>query len=462
VSKVIIGGPYDAGLAHETPSRTRILTCRPSSGAAAEEELACASNILASLARKAYRRPVMAGELEELLSFYEEGRATGGFERGVQQGLSRILMSPAFLFRMELDPASVTRGAAYRLSDLELASRLSFFLWSSIPDDELLALAESGRLSEPAVLDRQVQRMLADSRSEALVENFTGQWLYLRNLQDVQPDRILFPEFDENLRQAFQTETELFFESVLRENRSAVELLSANYTFVNERLARHYQIPNVYGPRFRRVTFTDDRRGGLLGQGSILTVRSYANRTSPVLRGVWILENLLGVEVPPPPPDVPPLKDNPEGRVLTMRERMVQHRSNPVCSSCHSLMDPLGLPLENFDAVGQWRSVNESNLPLDVSGGLPDGTMFDGVGGLKKALMSHPREFVTTLTERLLTYAVGRGIEFYDAPAIRGIVRDAERNEFRLSALISGIVNSAPFQMRRSLGSESAGTAAQH
>jgi hypothetical protein len=461
VSKVIIGGPYNAHGASQTASRSRILICHPD-GDAAAEQLACAKKILSTLARRAYRRPVTPSDLDMLLGFYQEARANGGFEKGIEQALARMLMSPSFLFRVELDPATAKAGTTYRITDLELAPRLSFFLWSSIPDDELLDLAIRGQLKEPATLDHQVRRMLADPRSDQLVKNFTGQWLYLRNLQDVKPDHFLFPEFDDNLRQAFRKETELFFGSVLNENRSALDLLSANYSFVNERLARHYGIPYVYGDQFRRVTFADGTRGGLLGQGSILTVRSYANRTSPVLRGVWILENLLGITVPPPPPNVPPLKDtNSEGRVLSMRERMVQHRANAVCASCHSIMDPLGLPLENYDAIGQWRTVTEANTPLDASGSLPDGTKFDGVAGLKKVLLDHSDLFVSTLTGKLMTYGLGRGLEFYDAPTIRGIVRDAEKDNYRISTLIEGIVKSVPFQMRRSLEQQPAVTAAR-
>jgi hypothetical protein len=358
-------------------------------------------------------------------------------------------MSGEFLFRVEQDLPGVTAGAAHPISDLELASRLSFFLWGSIPDSELLDLAERGKLREAAVLEQQVRRMLADPRSKALVSNFAGQWLYLRNMRLVLPDATEFPEFDDNLRDAFQQETELLFESMLREDRSAVELLNADYTFLNERLARHYGIPNVYGSHFRRVKLSDENRRGLLGQGSILTVTSYGNRTSPVLRGKWLLSNILGTPPPPPPPNVPSLKEDGEVRNLTMRERMEQHRRNPVCASCHSRMDPLGFALENFDAVGKWRTtVGADNTRIDASGTLPDGSQFDGPAELRKVLLSKQDEFVSTVTERLLTYALGRGVEYYDQPAIRKILREAAGSDYRWSSLVLGIVRSTPFQMR--------------
>jgi hypothetical protein len=423
--------------------------CRPTG---ANGDAACARTILSTLARRAYRRPVTDEDLELLLRFYNDGRTAGGFEKGIESALARILVSPSFLFRVEQDPDNVRPGAQYRVSDLELASRLSFFLWSSIPDDTLLDLAERGKLKDPVQLEQQVRRMLADTRSEALVSNFASQWLHLRDVSETSPDRWLFPQFDDNLRRAFRRETELFIDSILREDRSVLDLLQANYTFVNERLARHYGIPNVYGDHFRRVTLTDEVRGGLLGQGSILTVTSQDIRTSPVRRGVYILENFVGVPPPPPPPNVPPLKDStPAGQVLSMRERMVQHRANAVCASCHSVMDPLGLALENFDAVGAWRTVGESNTAIDASGALPDGTKFDGPAGLKKALLSQPSGFVTTMSEKLLTYALGRGLEYYDAPAVRKIVQDAAKNDYRFSTVITSIVKSVPFQMRRSV-----------
>jgi hypothetical protein len=379
------------------------------------------------------------------------GRSPGlEFEAGVEMALSAVLVSPQFLFRVEQEPAGVPPGTVYRISDLALASRLSFFLWSSIPDDELLDLAVAGRLHEPAVLERQVRRMLADARSWALVSNFASQWLHLRNLDAITPDMRLFPDFDDNLRRAFRQETELFFNSVLREDRSVLDLLRANYTFVNERLAKHYGIPNVYGSRFRRVTLDEDTvRGGLLRHGSILTVTSYATRTSPVVRGKWVLDNLLGVPPPPPLPDVPALKDNTVDGSLTVRKRLAEHRSNARCAACHNLMDPLGLSLEKFDAVGRRRTVEEG-IPIDASGGLPDGSKFADVQGLEAALLRRPELFVGNFAEKLLTYASGRGVEYYDAPAIRQIVRDARAQNFRISSIVLGIVKSQPFQMRKS------------
>jgi hypothetical protein len=365
--------------------------------------------------------------------------------------LRAILVSPEFLFRIERDPDQVAPDTAYPISDLELASRLSFFLWSSLPDEPLLELAEAGRLRDPRELEKQVGRMLEDARSRALVVNFAGQWLYLRNMRSASPDPAAFPSFDENLRQAFQQETELFFESMLREDRSVLNLLDADYTFLNQRLARHYRIPNVYGSHFRRVTLTDQERRGLLGQGSLLTVTSYPNRTSPVLRGKWLLENILGTPPPPPPPNVPALKDRGEkGEALSVRQRMEQHRANPACASCHARMDPLGFALENFDGIGRWRTTSEANTPIDASGILPDGTRFQGPVGLREVILSQPERFVTTVTERLLTYALGRGVEYYDAPAIRRIRREAASEDYRWSSLILGIVKSTPFQMRRS------------
>ena len=450
IGSVTIVGPFAAMEGQpreETPSRRRILTCRPPAGS---DGVACARQILSTLTRRAYRRPVTRDDVDALLAFYREGRGKGGFEAGIELALRRILVGPEFLFRAVASPPA-TSSASYRISDFDLASRLSFFLWSSIPDDELLDVAAKGLLKDPAVLERQVRRMLADARSQALVQNFAGQWLSLRLLTARSPDIYLFPDFDEGLRQAFRTETELFVESVLRENRSVLDLLSANYTFVNERLARHYGIPEVYGTRFRRVTLSDPRRGGLLGQGGILTVTSHANRTAPVLRGKWILENLLGVPPPAPPPNVPDLKDkNSQGKVLSMRERMVQHRANPVCATCHAVMDPLGLSLENFNAVGQWRAHGESGEPIDASATLMDGTKFEGAAGLRQALLNRPEQFVTTLTERLLIYALGRGVEYYDAPVVRSLVRESKKQDYRFSDVILGIVKSKPFQMRRS------------
>ena len=457
VESVTIAGPYESSGARpveETPSRERIFTCRPATGdagtAAARDEAACAHHILSTVARRAYRRPVSDEDVARLLTFFDRGRAAGSFDNGIEMALRRLLVSPEFLFRVERDPEGVAPGASYRLSDLELASRLSFFLWSSIPDDELLAVAERGELGDSETFEAQVERMLADPRSEALVGNFAGQWLTLRNAAAVRPDEDEFPDFGEGLRQAFRRETELLFDSVLREDRSTLDLLAADYTFVNERLAQHYGIPNVRGSHFRRVRLDDAARGGLLGHGSILTVTSYANRTSPVNRGKWVLENILGTPPPPPPPDVPELETAEGAEPLSMREAMEQHRANPVCASCHRLMDPLGLSLEHFDAIGRWRDREGGGAAIDASGELPDGTPFDGPSGLRAALLRHPDRFVTTVTEKLMIYALGRGVEHYDAPAIRAIVRDAARDDYRLSALVKGVVRSTPFQMRRS------------
>jgi hypothetical protein len=452
---VSIAGPFNPTGIGDTPSRKRIFSCRP---AKASDEPGCARTILSTLARRAYRRPATGDEIDTLLGFYKQGHTDGGFEHGVEMALRALLTSPSFLFRIEQAPEQ--RSAArqpggdkpYRISDLDLASRLSFFLWSSIPDEELLDAAVRGRLQEPAVMERQVRRMLADARAKALVSNFAAQWLYLRNLDSSRPDARLFPDFDDNLRQAFRRETEMLFESVMTEDRSVLDLLRADYTFVNQRLAKHYGIDNVYGSHFRRVDLGKDHvRGGLLGQGSILTVTSYANRTSPVLRGKWILENLLGTPVPPPPQNVPPLPENsPGAKVLTFRERIVQHRANPACASCHQLMDPVGLSTENFDAIGRWRT-SENGAPIDASGGLPDGSTFDGAIGLRKAVLNRPDLFVTTMTEKLLTYALGRGLEHYDAPAVRDITRGARAWDYRFSSVVLGIVNSTPFRMRRAI-----------
>ena len=453
VESVTIAGPYESSGARPvegTPSRERIFTCRPASDVPAADEAACAREILSAIARRAYRRPVSDDDVARLLTFYDRGRAAGSFDTGIEMALRRLLMSPEFLFRVERDPEGSAPGSSYRVSDRELASRLSFFLWSSIPDDELLAAAERGELGEPQAFEAQVERMLADPRSEALVSNFAGQWLTLRNAAAVRPDEDEFPDFGEGLRQAFRRETELLFDSVLREDRSALDLLAADYTFVNERLAQHYGIPNVRGSHFRRVALDDAARGGLLGHGSILTVTSYANRTSPVNRGKWVLENILGTPPPPPPPDVPELETAEGAEPLSMREAMEQHRANPVCASCHRLMDPVGLSLEHFDATGRWRDREAGGGPIDATGELPDGTPFDGPSGLRSALLRHPDRFVTTVTEKLMTYALGRGVEYYDAPAIRAIVRDAARDDYRLSVLVKGVVRSMPFQMRRS------------
>ncbi len=450
IASVIISGPYGADGAGDTPSRRQIFSCRPGDGASQAETATCARTILSSLARRAYRRPVTEDDLGRLLEFYEKGLVEGDFERGIQRAIERVLVSPEFLFRIERTPDGVVAGAPHPVSDLELASRLSFFLWSSIPDDTLLEVAARGELRDPSVLDREVRRLLADPRSSALVTNFAEQWLFLRDVDTKEPDAGFFPGFDENLRQAFRAETALFVDSVLRDDRSVLDLLTANHTFVNERLAKHYGIPHVYGSHFRRVELEDSRRRGLLGQGSILTLTSYGTRTSPVLRGKWILENLLSSPPPPPPPDIPALSETTEdGKPRSMREAMEVHRSNPVCASCHSQMDPLGFALENFDAIGRWRDRGESNLPIDASGLLPNGTRFDGPSGLRAELVKSPEQFVTTMTEKLLTYALGRGVEHFDAPTIRAIVRDAAQDDYRFASVVSGIVNSTPFQMRK-------------
>ena len=447
VDRVEIQGPFNGTVPDDNPSRRHILVCRP---AGSQDEEPCAKIILTTLARRAYRRPVRDDEIQALLGFYQEGRTNGSFDRGIQFALARVLSDPDFLFRIEYDPPNMASATPYRVSDLDLASRLSFFLWSSIPDDELLALAERGQLQKPEVLEQQVRRMLADSRSNALLENFFGQWLYLRNMAAVRPDPKAFVEFDDNLREAYRRETELFLETQLREDRSVTELLSANYTFMNERLAEQYGIPDLYGSHFRRVTHADDRRAGILGHGSILTVTSYANRTSPVLRGKWILENILGIPPPPPPDNVPPFEEeDPRIQSRTVRERMEQHRKNPVCAACHAKIDPLGFALENFDGVGKWRTT-EANHPIDVSGALPDGSTFEGPAELRTVLARHQDLFIETLTEKLLTYALGRGVEFYDLPAVRQIVREAAQHEYRWSSIFLGITKSLPFQMRRS------------
>jgi mono/diheme cytochrome c family protein len=450
VEEVVVGGPHAALGAGETPSRRRIFDCEPSRPS---EETPCARRILGRLARLAYRRPSTAADVDTLLEFYNAGRGEGSFAAGIQAALERLLISPDFLFRIERDPAGTRPGAAYALDDLAFASRLSFFLWSSIPDEELLRLAERKELRKPAVVDEQVRRMLADARAKALTDNFGGQWLYLRTLASVVPDPVAFPDFDENLRDAFRRETELFFESQIRDDRGVWELLKADYTFANQRLAEHYGLPNIYGSHFRRVALDDRQaaiRGGILGQGSLLTVTSYPNRTSPVLRGKWVLTNVLGTPPPPPPADVPDLPERGEGgRPATVRERMEQHRQNPQCRVCHAPMDPLGLALENYDAVGRWRSA-EGGLPIDVTGILPDGSEFAGPGGMRTLLLDRREQFVRTVTEKLLTYALGRAIGPRDRHFVRQIVRDAERRDYRWSAVINGIVASPLFRMRRS------------
>ena len=447
VGSVTISGPHTIEGPGETPSRRAIFVCRPKRNT---DEERCAKTILSTLARRAYRRPVTDREVRTLLGFYEAGRSKGSFDEGIQLAVERLLADPNFLLRIEREPQSVTPATAYRLSDLELASRLSFFLWSSIPDGDLLDVAVRGTLKDPKVLERQVRRMLADARATALVDNFAGQWLLLRNIRSVYPDPGVFPQFDDNLREAFLQETKLFIESQLREDRSIPELLSANYTFANERLARHYGIPNIYGSRFRRVTFSDERRGGLLGHGSVLTVTSYANRTSPVLRGKWLLENILGTPPPPPLPDVGALPDRgPGNKPASVRERLEEHRKNPMCATCHASMDPLGFALENFDAIGGWRTTDGA-APIDASGALPNGSTFNGLAGLRPILLAQREQFVRTVTGKLMTYALGRGVEYYDQPVIRKIAREAAASDYHWSSIILGIVQSMPFQMRRS------------
>jgi mono/diheme cytochrome c family protein len=450
IEVVILSGPYNAAGSGETASRSKIFICKPETSG---EESPCAQKILSSLTRRAFRRPVTAADVTPLLTFYQAGRREGNFETGIQRALEALLVSPEFLLRIESDPANAKPGTVYRLNDLEIASRLSFFLWSSIPDDELLLLAEQGRLREPAVMQQQIVRLLDDPRSEAFIRNFGGQWLQLRNLETLTPDPDVFPNFDDSLRQSFRQETELFFESILRENRSILDLLEADYTFLNQRLAEHYGIRGVYGSQFRRVTLNEtqrSRRGGLLGQGSVLTVTSYPNRTSVVQRGKWILENLLGSPPPPPPPDIPDLKpEGHDGRLLSMREQLNLHRANPICASCHARMDPIGFALENYDGIGKWRT-KDAGIEIDASGKLPGGKIFSGPAQLRQVILTgHRDEFVATVIEKLMTYALGRGVESYDAPVIRSIMRETEKDNFRLSALIDAIVNSQPFVLRR-------------
>jgi mono/diheme cytochrome c family protein len=441
LAQVAYTGPFNTTGPGDTPSRRKIFTCAPSAATAEEP---CARRILSTLARRAYRRPVTSHDVDAIMAFYTKGRTGGSFDTGIQVAIERLLASPDFLFRVEEDNAAAN-GRPYRVSDVELASRLSFFLWSSIPDDQLLEAAEKGLLKDPKVLDQQVRRMLADPKAEALATNFAGQWLRLRALPGVDRNPQMFPDFDDNLRQAMRRETELFFASVVREDRSALDLVNSDYTYVNERLAKHYGIPNVYGSHFRRVAVTDANRRGLLGHASILTVTAQANRTSPVARGKWILENLLGAPPPAPPPNVPPLEETDVKG--TLRVRMEAHRKNPVCASCHTMMDPLGFAMENYDPLGQWRTRDDGG-PVDTAGAMPDGTKFSGVNGLREALLAKPDTFVETLTDRLMVYALGRGTEYYDAPAIRQIARTAAKNQYKFSRLILGIVNSAPFQMR--------------
>jgi hypothetical protein len=448
VDAVTIGGPYNAQVSADSESREKIFVCRP----VGSNDTVCAKRILSALAHRAYRRPASDAEIKGLMDFYRQGHEEGGFDEGIGLAIERILAGPRFLFITEQAQIKTGEDGVYRISDLELATRLSLFLWSSIPDDELLEIAESGQLGDPDVLNQQVQRMLDDPRSGALVDNFASQWLTLMKLNASAPDGELFPYFDDNLREAFQQETKLFFNHVLRRDRPLLELLDADYTFLNERLAKHYGIADIYGNHFRKVTLTDGTRGGLLGQGSILTVTSYANRTAPTIRGKWILENILGAPPPPPPANVPGLRDkNNEGKVLSMREQMEQHRANPVCASCHKVMDPLGFALENFDAIGKWRTIDAaSSSAIDASGSLPDGSPFEGLAGLRQVLLEKREyDFVVTVVEKLLTYALGREIMHTDAPVIRSIIRKTAAEDYRLSSIIKAIVESTPYQMRR-------------
>ncbi|HET9219421.1 MAG TPA: DUF1592 domain-containing protein [Terriglobia bacterium] len=455
-----VEGPYNVTGVAETESRKRLFTCKPTTAA---REAACASEILSNVARRAFRRPVVESDLEAPLSFYNDARKRGGdFNAGIRAGLARILASPSFVFRAEMDPASLPVGAAHRISDLELASRLSFFLWSSIPDDELLNLAVAGRLRDARVLEAQVKRMIADERADSLMTEFVGQWLQLRNLDKVTPDLLMFPDFDDNVRQAFRRETELFFTSIVRENRGVLDLLDADYTFVNERLARHYGIKGVYGSRFRRVVMTDPNRRGLLGHGSFLSLTSAANRTSPIIRGKYVISNLLNVPPLPPPANVPPLEDSaPKDRPSTVREQLELHRSNPVCAACHRNIDPIGFALENFNAVGQWESSTKEGLKIDSAGVLLDGTAVDGPVALRKALLARPDVFAGTVTEKLLTYALGRGLEPVDMPVVRNVLRGAAKNNYAMQSIILGIVQSPAFQMRTKLSNTSAAKVAQ-
>ena len=463
VEGVMIRGPFN-GRAPEgdTPSRQAIFSCRPES---ARGESRCAQEILSGIARRAYRQPLLDSDVDEFMEFFRQGReARGNFEGGIQLALRRILTSPNFIFRIERDPVGIPPGEPYPISDLELASRLSFFLWNSIPDDELIDLGASGRLSNPRVLERQVHRMLADPRADAFVENFAGQWLYLRRLASVEPDIFVFPDFDDNLRNAFLKETQLFFSSIMREDRSVIDLMTADYTYLNDRLARHYGIRGVYGSAFRRIELPEGPRNGLLGHGSILTVTSFSHRTSPVVRGAWILENLLGAPIPMPPDDVPALDEN---EVLTldpesMRVRLERHRDDPACSGCHNIMDPIGFAMENFDGIGAWRDRGDDGGLIDASGRLIDGTAIDGAIGLREAIVSNPSQFVRTLTEKLLIFALGRGLEYYDMPSVRQIEVLAAENEYRFSSIILGIVASQPFRTRRAALPDELLSSAEH
>jgi mono/diheme cytochrome c family protein len=446
IRTLTITGPYKPTGSGDTPSRHRIFTCTPVD---TNDEPRCAREILTSLARRAYRRPVTASDVERLMPFFEDGRTHGGFDAGIQLALRRILASPSFAFRLEAEPEQVASGAAYEVSDTELATRLSFFLWSSIPDDELLTLAENGTLHEPKTLDAQVRRMLADPKSWALAENFAGQWLHLRNLDNINPNSDEFPDFDNNLRQGFKQEAELFFASIVSENRSVLDLMTADYTFVDERLARHYGIPNVYGSQFRRVALGPElaERRGLLGKGGILMATSHADRTAPTLRGKFLLENLLAAPPPKPPANVPALQIAPGEAPKTMRERMQGHRANPACAGCHKTLDPLGFAMENFDAVGAWRTL-EAGHAVDASGRYTDGRALHGTAKLRDALLSDPRVFTGTVTENLLIYALGRGLRYYDMPVVRHVLSTTAPQRYRFADIVLGIVESAPFRMR--------------
>jgi mono/diheme cytochrome c family protein len=448
VGSLEVVGPFNPAGISATPSRDKIFVCLPAN---ANDELACATKIVSTFARRAFRRPVTDRDLAAPLAFYKDGRQTD-FDTGIQNALTAILASPKFLYRAELAPENVAAGSNYRINDLDLASRLSFFLWGRMPDDELLTVAQQGKLKDPAVLEKQVRRLMADARAKSRLTNFAFQWLKIRAIDDIDPDAVIFPEFDESLREAFRHELELFVQSVVSEDRNVVDLLAADYTFVNERLALHYGIPNIRGDQFRRVTLTDSNRFGLLGKGSVLLATSYANRTAPVLRGSWILENIVGAPPAPPPPDVEGFRENKEGeKPKTVREIMTLHRSKPSCNGCHGVMDPLGFAFENFDAIGAWRSKDRwAGIPIDASGQLVDGTAVNGPVDVRKALMKRPEQFVQTLTEKLMTFALGRTVDYYDTPAVRRIVRDAARDNYRFSSIVMGIVRSAPFQMRKS------------
>ena len=463
-----INGPYNVTGVSDTPSRAKIFICRPASGA---DEVPCAKKIISALSRQAFRRPVTESDVENFLTYFQQGRTNADFDSGIQRVIQVIAADPEFVFRFERVPANIKAGETFRVSDLELASRISFFLWSAPPDDQLITLASQNKLHEPKVLDAQVLRMLADPKANAMATNFAGQWLYLRNLQDTNADNYLYPDYDENLKDSMRKETEMFFDSFLRDDRSVIDMLTANYTYIDERLARHYGIPNVMGTNFRKVQLTDPNRYGLLGQGSFLAATSLANRTSPVNRGKWVLEQILGVKAPTPPPNVPPLKDKGEGaKVQSVREKMEEHRANEPCKSCHQIMDPIGFSLENFDAVGMWRTRDVFGVdkeeamffPIDPSGTLYDGTKVNGVADLRSFLVRHSNEFMRTFTEKMLTYALGRGTEYYDMPVVRAINRDAAAKNNRFSAVVLGVVKSAPFQMRQATATPATGGAAAH